>query len=229
MAIYGGARGPHRADIAHLRPVPIFGGLDDDTLGALAALARGRSYEGGERFTEWDPRSPAVYIVAVGSLRLVRSSLDGDEVTVLRLRMGDAFELASLDRDGQPNTVAHIRNGGATVYGLPRDWMYRTLALYPDALLRAIDLLRERLAEAYDRVEELALCKVPARLARVLLRLADDRGCLVATRSELAAWVATSDGEVIRALGALRDRGLIAFEPRSAVIRVLCPHGLARV
>lgn len=112
---YVSDNGSHRADVAHLRRAAIFGRLDDDILDALAALARGRSYE----ITEPDSRSPAVYLVAVGSLRLVRSSPSGDEVTLLRLRADDAFDLGSLDRDGHPKTVALIHDGGIVVYGLP--------------------------------------------------------------------------------------------------------------
>jgi len=218
----------HRASAA-LRRATIFRTLDDDALPALSSLAERRPYRAGTTVTEHDPSTPSVFVIATGDIRLARSSPAGDEFTLLDRHAGDTFAFLSRDRDGCPTTVAHVLDGGAIVYELPRARLYHLLTLYPDTLLDLINLWGSLAAFGFDRCAELALCKVQARLAHELLRRAGEGADLVATRCELAGWIATSPAEVMRGLATFRDQGWIAFAPRSPRIVVLRADALARL
>jgi CRP-like cAMP-binding protein len=209
-----------------LRQATIFRTLDDHGLAALAGLACRRAYQGGALLTEPDPHAPSLFVLASGGVQLVRLSEVGDEAPLLVRRAGDVFEFIARDRDGQPATTARALAGGAVVYTLPRALVIQRLRAYPDALVDIIDLLRAVSVSAFDRVAELALYKLRARLARELLRRADAAGRLTATRCELAAWIAASSEEVIREMRGFQDKGWIAFEPRSPDMTILQPDAL---
>jgi CRP-like cAMP-binding protein len=80
-----------------------------------------------------------------------------------------------------------------------------------------------------DRLEDLALRPVRARLAHELAHLASENhtGWVSATHDELAARIGSKQVEVTRGLRALRDEQLIASEPHCRGITVLDPAELA--
>ncbi|MDR7481494.1 MAG: Crp/Fnr family transcriptional regulator, partial [Armatimonadota bacterium] len=98
----------------------------------------------------------------------------------------------------------------------------------PDLALRVVRVLAERLRDAEETIERLALHDVPARLAALLVRLAEAYGephgdgrrlALRLTHQDLAGMIGATRETVTLTLNRFRDEGLIAVEERHIVIR----------
>jgi CRP/FNR family transcriptional regulator, cyclic AMP receptor protein len=98
----------------------------------------------------------------------------------------------------------------------------------PKVGLKTIRLLGERLDEYEDRLSDLIRKEVPARLARLILRLSEREGAAAGdgdrkipsryTHQQLASMVGSNREAVTRALGLLRKAG--AVETRNRLIYV---------
>ena len=215
----------HGRDIAALRQITIFRSLDDCALAAVAAIARRQAHREGAALA--GPSGAYVFAVAYGGVRLYQSSPAAAEVTLDIFGPGDAFMLGEAGEHGEPRGRAMVLDGGAVVYQLPREGLFRLLRAYPAALEDIIADLCGRLAGSYDHTAEIALYKAPVRLARDLLRRAGAGGRIVATRTALATWSAINYTDVVRWLRSFHDKGWIASRSHSQEIVVLRPDALA--
>jgi CRP/FNR family transcriptional regulator len=98
----------------------------------------------------------------------------------------------------------------------------------PELALRVVRVLAERLREAEETIERLALHDVPARLAALLLRLAEAYGephgdgrrlALRVTHQDLAGMIGATRETVTLTLNRFREEGLIAVEDRHIIVR----------
>lgn len=94
---------PKPAELGLARVV-LFSEMPEGGLSALASRLRRRRYARGEVvFLRGDPGG-SLYIVALGSIRIVLTSAEGKEMTLALRRPGDFFgELALLD--GEPRSA----------------------------------------------------------------------------------------------------------------------------
>jgi CRP/FNR family cyclic AMP-dependent transcriptional regulator len=210
-----------------LRRCRLFAKVDQPTLQTCADQLRLRRYRRGETiFHQGDP-GDSLYIIESGTIKIVLPSPEGEEEAIIAtLGRGDFFgELALLD--GAPHSATAIALEPTGTLVLRRETFER---LIDDdrglrlALLAGLTSERRRLT---GHVEELHFLDLPGRLARRLVRLANEaqpdahgevRLDWPYTQSDLASMIGGTRQTVNRMLAELSESGLVRIEKDGLVI-----------
>jgi CRP/FNR family transcriptional regulator/CRP/FNR family cyclic AMP-dependent transcriptional regulator len=212
--------------VALLRNVPLFAGLSDQELEALARRLGRRTFGKGMVIFHKGGLGQSLYIIESGQVRIFCLSETGQEISINVYGPGDLFgELAILD--GQPRSAGAMAMEKTVTLTLYRDDFLHCLEVCPGMAKSIMRVLSSRLRYATAYAETLAFLDVYGRVAAKLLELADRYGTpnaageqieLRLTQAELASWVVASRESVNKVLGAFRDQDLIQFEGQEITI-----------
>jgi CRP/FNR family transcriptional regulator len=214
--------------IAALKRTALFGELDEATLAKLAARAVERRYERDEVLFIAGEEARGLHVIAEGSVRAFRESLDGREQVIHVERAGATVaEVPAFDDGAFPSTVA-AEEPTAVLFIDKRD-ARRLCMEHPEIALAALKVLAGRLRRCAELVETLSLREVGQRLARFLLAEARAKGAragdgralrltLTQTNQQIAARIGSVREVVSRALARLQHDGLISHEGRTLTI-----------
>ena len=200
--------------------VPLFARLAPEQLDALATVATTRRLAAREElFHKGDPAAQ-VYVVASGRLKVATTSRHGDDVTFNLLGEGEVVgELPLLTGGRRTGTVSALEPSELLV--LERRDFLRFLREQPEAASALLVVLAERLTRISEFVEDTIFLKLPARLARKLLHLAESYGeegkegtllQLRLSQGELADLVGTSRESVNKQIRAWTEEGVLRME-----------------
>ncbi len=226
---------PADTAFAALHACGLFAGLDDTTLGLVAAALRPRRFRRGETvFHAGDP-GDALFIVSEGQVKITLPADDGSEPAILTtIGPGGFFGTLAL-LDGAPRSATAVAFDAVTTLVLRRDAFDRLVDEQP-ALRRALlASLAAEIRRLTFQVEDLHFLDLPGRLARHLLReLARQSGSQDAdladlpqtemrlpwpyTQAELAGMIGGSRQTVNRMLADFVADGLLRFEGDELVI-----------
>lgn len=205
---------------AALASAPLFAGLTPTPLRQLAARAVERTYARGELvFQRGDPGT-AMYLVRSGLLKVYDDSADGSELVLTTVPPGATVgELALADGGPRSASVAAVQVSRVIVLGRTEFLqVLRTEGALAEPLLR---YLAGHLRRATDLAADLVFLDLGARLAKLVLQLAERRGPVVAgtrigpiTQSELASMVGASRQSTNVALRGFVHDGWIEIEGR---------------
>ena len=214
-------------DTEALRRIALFADLPSDTLARVARAAVRREYAPDEFIIfEGDP-CRAAYFVAQGHVRVLRTSPEGREQVLSQLGPGKSFNtVPPFHRDGVNHATAQAVEP-AVLYAIPRDELVTLVTTSPPVALALLEDFADRLDHLTDLVEDLSLRTVRGRLARFLLRQADEEADAVArewTQAEMAARLGTVREMIGRTLRSFADAGLIRFNRQT--IQLLDRKGL---
>ena len=137
-----------------------------------------------------------------GEVKISMASPDGKEVVLAILRAGEVFgEIAMLDGKPRSADVEALTECSLAVLG--RRDVLAALGGNQAAWLGLIEVLCSRLRQTDDHLVEVALLGLPVRLAKVLLRMIDERG----NRAKIAAAadIRRSQSELANMVGAARE------------------------
>jgi CRP/FNR family transcriptional regulator, cyclic AMP receptor protein len=219
---YRRAAGSTRADPELLSRVGLFADLPADDLAELAAGMRPRPYARDEVVCLRGDPGTAFYVIASGRVKIALTSPDGKELVLRRLAAGSYFgELALLD--DEPRSADVIATEPSLLLVLQRDTFRHFLSAHPAAATRLLATLSRYLRSNVEVIQDATFLDVPARLARVLLELAQTPGStelpvpgtVIADRmkqGELAALIGATRESVNKSLGAFERQGLISYE-----------------
>jgi CRP-like cAMP-binding protein len=213
--------------IEALRRCALFARADDETLEACAAQLRVRRFRRGETiFHQGDP-GDSLFVIESGSVKIVLPSPEGEESAIIAtLGRSDFFgELALLDGAYRSATAVAIEPTTTLVLRRePFEKLVDTDAALRRALLAGIAGELRRLT---GHVEELHFLDLPGRLARRLVRMAEEQQpgtthevtlAWPFTQSELAAMIGGTRQTVNRLLADLVGQDLLRFEGDNLVI-----------
>jgi CRP-like cAMP-binding protein len=217
------------ASTAVLKSVGLFAELDDAYLAGLAGRLRSRHCARGQIiFAAGDPGT-SLCIVESGKVDAVASSPDGKELVLNSFGPGDVFgELALLT--GEPRSADAVAREPSQLLLLPRNDFLAFLEAHPRAAIALLTIVSRKLQHTTEQVQDVTFLDVPARLARVLLELAeaapkgDGITAFRVTQIELAARIGTTRESVNKWLGHFSDQGLIA--PGRGHVMILRPQAL---
>ena len=202
-----------------LARLPLFAGLDEQTLEKVVPYVRVHSFEPGQEVTLAGEPCRDVHVVASGTIRARRLSLQGREYILEYIRPGEALNLAAALDNG-----ANLATGEAivptTTYAIPCDRFRQLVRDHRSVATATLAHLAGQVRHLSDTVEDLALHTVRARLARFLLSTRDD-GAQPArhwTQEEIAAHIGTVRDVVGRTLRTFARNGLIRRERGRLVI-----------
>jgi CRP-like cAMP-binding protein len=183
---------------AVLKSNRLFRDLPDAALDRLASLAVRRSIKRGARiFAQGDPGDSLLGLIA-GQVRISVSTAGGKEAALNLLESGDSFgEIAVLD--GMARTASADAASDVELFVIRRADLLAMIENEPKFAIQLLTLLVQRVRWTSDNYEEAATLPVPQRLARRLLKLAEEHGekkagaiTLRLSQAELAAFLSVS-------------------------------------
>jgi CRP-like cAMP-binding protein len=160
---------------AVLKANRLFKDLPDATVTKLASLAVRRSVAKDTRiFAQGDPGDSLLGLVA-GQVRISATTAGGKEVFLNIMEPGDSFgEIAVLD--GNTRTASADALTDTELFVVRRPDLLALIERDGKLAAHLIALLCQRLRWTSELIEEAAFLTVPERLARRLLRLAEEHG-----------------------------------------------------
>lgn len=208
-----------RAVIESLGASAFFRLLPETARAAIADRMRRVRFEPEQMvFSRGDPARD-VYLVLEGRVRLSILSSDGRELSFDYAGPGDIFgEIGALDGGNRTAGATAISQVEALL--LPQKILQELIESNPKVATAVIHFLCERLRETNQTLEGIALYRIEARLARLILSALRQQSSAVTggkvsvdlgmTQSELALLVGASRPKVNLALAALEEIGAIA-------------------
>ncbi|MEE2831599.1 MAG: Crp/Fnr family transcriptional regulator [Candidatus Latescibacterota bacterium] len=209
-----------------LRKVTLFDCLGDPEIEALAALTFSRTFDKGQPIILAEETGDTLFIIRSGQVKVSLIHEDGKEFILSLLGQGEVFGELSLldDRPRSANVTAMVETG---LLMLRRSDFLDLVGRVPQIAVSLLEELASRLRRTDDQVEGLALLDVHHRVAKTLLRMAEDggqtspEGILVRrrpTHQQLANMSGTTRETVTRALKQLQDEGYIRISGRQILI-----------
>lgn len=192
-----------------LKRIPIFSGLPDDELNALASLAVERNFMSNESIF-WEGDAPDwFYIVIEGKVKVIKHSSSGREFIIAFFGPGEMIgEVAVFENKPYPASAQSVAK--TRVIGIRQQAFLAFLASRPQVALRIISVLGGRLRDAQTRLRDLAGERVEQRLASALVMLSSKLGLtLPFTRQEIADMAGTTTETAIRVMSRLKERGIL--------------------
>ncbi len=160
---------------ALLRTIPMFEGLGDEDLDALARTLEERRYAAGAMiFNQGDP-GDAMYIIAEGHVNIHLPGEASRRVSLKDITRGEYFgELALFD--SKPRSASALATTDATMLELARETLSGYLTRRPGAAMAILRTIAERLRETNKMISERAAKNVVEEIEKNLSwsdRLAD--------------------------------------------------------
>ena len=204
-------------DAAVFRRVALFSELEAGELEALARAFSPRSYPSGSPIISESEPGDLFFVILRGEVKVFVDSPDGREVVLSHLQTGDFFgEMALLEGETRSASVEALTDCELAV--LARAEFFAVLERDFSLTRKILERLSSRLRKANEVIESMALLDVGGRLARYLIRLADEsgqpavEGYFVVTRP--------THQEIANSIGATREtvtRMLKQFEARKLI------------
>ena len=161
-----------RMIVAALKTVALFGGLPEAELEVLSRQVVRKRYARNEVIFPQGARGEGLYIVVQGHVIISRQGPQGDELILALCEPGEYFgELALFDQ--APRSASAVALDDCGVLFLSRAVFQRFLQAHPAALWTCLAVLVAQLRRLTELADEMALLDVRRRLARRLLRLAE--------------------------------------------------------
>lgn len=204
-----------------LSTVPLFHGLDDDALRAIAAQAVTQHYPKNSILVYEGEEPDALYIIVSGKAKVYVSDEDGKELVLNALGPGEFFgELALID--GSPRSATVMTTDKSTLIKISQREFAKFLQETPGVAMNVLKELASRVRGVNEHIRDLALLDVYGRVARTLLRLAKetDEGLVTdaITQQEIANMVGASREMVSRVLNNLKADGYISVKDKRITV-----------
>jgi CRP/FNR family transcriptional regulator, cyclic AMP receptor protein len=200
-----------------LRQIPLFQAMRPAELEQVLDFAKEQRVRKGTVIYQKGDEGSSMAVVMTGRIRISAISLDGKEITLNVIQPGGIFgEIALMD--GKPRSADATAQEETTLLVVERRSFLPFLRNNQDVVVRMIAVLCERLRSTSVALEELATLPLPARLARLLLKLSEEYGTLTAdglrigiklSQRDLSSLVATTRESVNKQLRAWRDEGVV--------------------
>jgi CRP/FNR family cyclic AMP-dependent transcriptional regulator len=204
-------------EVRLLSMVDILEPLTEEELEELARRCTDRHIEADEFLYTPEDRNERLFALKHGKVRIYRVTEDA-EITLAIVDGGTVFGEMAL-------TGQHLRGAYAQamepslMLSMGRDDLEHLISKNPEVGLRVAQLLSERLHLYENRLEDLIIKQVPARLASLLLLLCESEGVMTAgkqikipthyTHEQLGTMIGANRVAVTRAFGQLQDLGAV--------------------
>lgn len=194
---------------------PLFAGLSDTEIQALASRAVERRFEAGEMFFWEGEPCAGIFLLTQGSVKIFKTSASGREMMLaLEVAPATVAELPLFDGGPYPASVRAVEPS-VTLFINKTDFQ-QVCRQYPDVGLKVLAVVGRRLRHLVGIVEAMTFGSVTQRLARLLLETSKQAGAtafdLPLTHQELASRLGTVREVVSRNLARFRAQGLIRMD-----------------
>jgi CRP-like cAMP-binding protein len=212
--------------IGYLQMVDIFQDLTEEEIEEIDRATTITTARRGKILYMPEDTSEVLFLLKKGRVQLYRISPDGKKLVIATLGPGTVFGEMALIGQGMHNTFAEAIED-CVLYVMSRSDVERMLVSRPKVALRIFETLGRRLKEAEARQEEVAFKGIPARLASLLLQLADADTITGYTHQDLGEQIGTYRETTTQTLNAFKSEGLIDIGRKR--ITILDREGLERI
>jgi CRP/FNR family transcriptional regulator, cyclic AMP receptor protein len=204
---------------AQVAKVPLFAGLNEDELDALAARAVERRFEPDETIFWEGDKAQGLFLLVDGSVKIFKTSSSGREMMLdLITAPSSIAELPLFDGGPYPASVRAVKPS-VTLFINKTDF-HQACRQTPDLPLKILAVVGRRLRTLVTVVESITFGSVTKRLAKLLIDLHDEAGGagITLTHQELASRLGTVREVVSRNLARFRVQGFIRIEGREIFV-----------
>ncbi len=215
--------------IAYLHMVDIFQDLSEEEIAEIDRAMTITTGRRGKIFYMPEDTSEVLFLLKEGRVQLYRISPEGKKLVIGTVGPGAVFGEMALIGQGMHNTFAEATEDCVLIV-MSREDVERLLITKPRVALRIFEAMGNRLKETEARLEAIAFKGIPARLAALLLQLADERQSDTIqglTHQDLGERIGTYRETTTQTLNAFKASGLIDIGRKR--IRLLDREGLERI
>lgn len=215
--------------LTHLEQVDLFAGLEAEALREIADAADEIVLEHDETLFWQDDPAEMFYVVLEGRVRLTQLTAEGQQVILNHPGPGEAFGVVAVLREiNFPVTAQAVEP--TRLMRWTAEGMKGLMLRYPQMAINAIRILSGYVLQFQDRIRELSTEKVERRVARALLRLAEQTGRAVVgglaielrlTRQDIAEMTGTTLFTVSRTLSKWQTEDYLASKGEQIVLKDL--------
>ena len=207
--------------------VDILEPLSEEEIAELIERIPSTHLEEGQVFYTPEDRSEALFMLKAGRVRIYKLAPDGWEFTLAVIEAGTMFGEMAITAQRMRESYAEAMEPAAVCILKDED-LERLVLEYPRVGLRMIRVLGERLRLCEARLEDIGTKDVPARLASLVLQLAESEGIMTRegpmiptryTQRQLANMIGSSRESVTRAFSKLRRTGAVELRHRHVYIK----------
>jgi len=220
--------------------LPLFACLSDTDRQELAQHAIEVPIQKGQFIFREGDAADWFHIVQQGNVKCVKSNPEGREVTLKVLMPGDLFccEASAFSGDSHPGCAQSMGEG--TVIKIHRTAMLNIIQRNPEAAVKIINYLSQRLRESQDNAKGFALDRAEQRVAAILVNLAERSGIqeghgirisVRLTHQDLADMAGLTKETTSRILSRFKKEQLMAGHGKQLLIlnlprlQEMAPHG----
>jgi CRP-like cAMP-binding protein len=207
--------------------MPVFAQLTDGELDNITSSFRQDDFAAGSVIHRAGEPATRLSVIAAGMVKLVRPTLDGQDVLLDIYGPGEHFgSLAELgDLTYREDAYAHT---DCCVLSTTANEFRDLLRRFPAVAVAALDQVAVRLREAQETIEQISAYPVDRRIAAVLVDLArrvgrEEAGALLIemplSRQDLADMTGAKVETVSRVISDFRRKGLIESGRRWIAVR----------
>ena len=209
-----------------LKSNPVFASLPAREIDALAAATREDPVRARDYIFMEGDAAESLCIVRSGRVRIVRHSKAGKDVILELLGPGEIFGgVAVIENRPYPASAQAVE--ASVILKIPAQALIAVSDRHPSVIRELALMMARRLRTAHNSVKSLAIDPVEARLAAMLLRLAerdgqrDQRGLALPfhlTRQSLADMCGTTVETTIRVMSRWSRDGLVLDEDGRLIV-----------
>ena len=212
-----------------LSKISIFSTLSASELKELAPYLISSSVKKKEViFSEGDP-SEWFYIVTEGKVKITKLSQDGKEIILEVIHPMDFFGGLAVIR-GVPYPANAVAMEQTKLLKISRSHLMRVLDRFPNLMYCMAQQVGDRMKESHETLKNIALERVEARIASLLLKLSDKTGIRAAdgvvidmklTKQDIAEMVGTTVETSIRTMSKFKKMGIVGEKEGKIMIKDL--------
>jgi CRP-like cAMP-binding protein len=222
-------------ELLFLEEVRLFDGLSKTDLASVLEKGYIHQLDDGEYFFHQEDPANRIYVLFEGKAKLSQLTPEGDQIILGYIGLGQSFGVIALLKDmTYPVSAQAVLQCKALVWD--RETLHQLVERNPKIALNTLHILATQIRNFQQKIRELSTQRVERRIARTLLRLAQQTGVktevgvlidLPLARQDLAEMTGTTLYTVSRTLKKWEKQGLIQSGRETVII--LFPHGLVRV
>jgi CRP-like cAMP-binding protein len=211
----------------NLKKIELFKNLSDDELKELAPyLVMETTKKKEEIFTEGD-QPEWFYIVSKGKVKITKLSHDGKEIILEIISPTDIFGGVAVLRNF-PYPANAVAMEDSEILKISRKNLMRLVDRFPNLMYCIALQLGDRMKSSYDSLKNIALERVEARIAALLLKLANKIGeetkeglviDMRLTKQDVADMVGTTVETSIRTFSKFKKQGLLSDTNGKIIIK----------
>jgi CRP-like cAMP-binding protein len=208
--------------LSYLSHIQVFRDLSQSELAEMDRQLTMSTCQAGRIFYMPEDSGEVLFLLKKGRVQLYRIAPNGKKLIVATLGAGAVFGEMSLVGQGMHNTFAEAVDE-CVLCVMSRSDVERLMREKPDVAFRFVEAMGKRLTQLEGQLEDIAFKSIPARLAHLLLELADEskprQSIAGYTHQDFGEMLGTYRETVTQTLNDFKAKGLVEIGRKKVVLR----------